>query len=237
MKKIITSIGQLIGALRHRLTDRAHHQPVNYANIRALLLYLCDFDEEKCLWVMRWLAYPLRNPGAKMSRALVIAGLKGAGKRLFFERVLTELYADGGARVFLQPLATVTSWPTGVRLMIVAEALSRGNQDRLKDLVIAKEILQRPAGGIAARRPNRTNFVLIADAPHAVLADSGHRRLCVIHTPGPMSTAFYRSVEYEIENDGVDAFRDFLMRDLDMAGFDQMTPPPADLPLAEAQAA
>ena len=56
MKKIITRIGQLIATLHHRLTDRAHHQPVNYANIRALLLYLCDFNEDKCLWVMRWLA-------------------------------------------------------------------------------------------------------------------------------------------------------------------------------------
>lgn len=237
MKKIITIIGQLIDTLHHCLTDRTHHQPVNYANISALLLYLCDFDEDKCLWVMRWLAYPLRNPGAKMSRALVIAGPKGAGKRLFFERVITELYADGGARVFLEPLATLSIWPTGTRLMIRAEPLSRGNLDRLRDLVMAKDVLQRPARGDAARRPNRTNFVLIADAPHQAQPDRDQRRLCVIETPGPMSTAFYRSVEYEIENDGVEAFRDFLMRDLDMGDFDAMTPPPADLPLATAKAA
>jgi putative DNA primase/helicase len=237
MKKIITSIGQRIAALHHRLTDRTHHQPVNYANIKALLLYLCDFDSDKCLWVMRWLAYPLRNPGAKMSRALVITGPKGSGKRLFFERIITELYADGGARVFLRPLATLSSWPTGTRLMILAEELSPGNMERLRDLVMAKDILQRAPGGSAARRPNRTNFVLIADSPHAVRPARAQRRLCMIETPGPISSAFHRSVEYEIENDGIDAFRDFLMRDLDMGNFDEMTPPPADLPLVAAKAA
>jgi hypothetical protein len=44
-----------------------------------------------------------------------------------------------------------------------------------------------------------------------------------------MIPAFYRSIDYEIENGGIDAFRDFLLRDLDMGEFDELTPPPGSL--------
>jgi putative DNA primase/helicase len=227
MKNPVLKICDIISAALAALTDRTHHQPVNYANIKALLLYLCDFDEDKCLWVMRWLAYPLRNPGAKMSRALVVAGPEGAGKRLFFERIVMELYEDGGARTYLRPLDTIASWPVGTRLMIIDGDLSPGYLDRLRGLVTARDMMQSTAGRAAVRRPNRTNFILLADSPRGLLAaNSGQRRLYVVDTPGPISTAFRRSVEYEIESDGVDAFRDFLMRDLDMGDFDELTPPP-----------
>jgi putative DNA primase/helicase len=232
MKNYVLKIRGVVRAALAALTDRTHHQPVNYANIKALLLYLCDFDEDRCLWIMRWLAYPLRNPGAKMSRALVIAGPEGAGKRLFFERIVMELYEDGGARTYMRPLDTIASWPVGTRLMIIDGDLSPGYLDRLKGLITVRDMMQSTAGRAAVRRPNRTNFILLADSSRALPPDGERRRLYVVGTPGPISTTFHRSVEYEIENDGVDAFRDFLMRDLDMGDFDELTPPPINLPAA-----
>lgn len=55
-----------------------------------LLRYLCqgeesDNGEEVYQWVLKWLAYPIQNHGAKMRTALIFHGPQGAGKNLFFE--------------------------------------------------------------------------------------------------------------------------------------------------------
>jgi hypothetical protein len=70
------------------------------------------------------------------------------------------------------------------------------------------------------------NFIMISGMPGALQVDPDQRRFCVIDAPAPMPPAFYRSVEYEIQSDGIEAFLDFLMRDLDMSDFDALTPPP-----------
>ena len=55
-----------------------------------LLQYLCSMEpdtEALYEWILKWLAYPLQNPGAKMATALVIHGPQGTGKSRFFEAV------------------------------------------------------------------------------------------------------------------------------------------------------
>ena len=58
------------------------------AKLLELLEYLCSEDarsRELFTWVLKWLAYPIQHPGAKMQTALVLHGPQGTGKNLFFE--------------------------------------------------------------------------------------------------------------------------------------------------------
>ena len=48
-------------------------------------------------WVLRWLAYPIQHPGAKMQTTIVIHGPQGTGKNMFFEAIVTAI-ASGAPR-------------------------------------------------------------------------------------------------------------------------------------------
>lgn len=226
MKKMFAKIRQLIAGIA-RLNDRDHHQPVNFTNIKALLLHLCDFDEELCLWVMRWLAYPLRNPGAKMGRALVVNGERNSGKSLFFNGVAARLYELDHGRVIhdAQLHAAYNEWATAP-FVVVDGTFSKPHAARLKELVVADAILVERKGERARRRKNRTNFVFLSSSTEFLPVIETDRRLCVIEVPPRREEMFYRAAAYEMENGGVEAFRDFLMRDLDMGDFDANTKPP-----------
>ena len=63
--------------------------------ITDLLFHLCEYNQSVYDWVIRWLAIPLQRPGTKMDTALIFHGeIQGAGKSLFFDRVMTRIYGD-----------------------------------------------------------------------------------------------------------------------------------------------
>lgn len=63
--------------------------------ITDLLFHLCEYNQAVYDWVIRWLAIPLQRPGTKMDTALIFHGeIQGAGKSLFFDRVMTRIYGD-----------------------------------------------------------------------------------------------------------------------------------------------
>lgn len=63
--------------------------------ITDLLFHLCEYNQSVYDWVIRWLAIPLQRPGTKMDTALIFHGeIQGAGKSLFFDRIMTRIYGD-----------------------------------------------------------------------------------------------------------------------------------------------
>lgn len=63
--------------------------------ITSLLLHLCEGNDEVYQWVLRWLAIPLQRPGTKLDTALIFHGeVQGAGKSLFFDRIMSRIYGD-----------------------------------------------------------------------------------------------------------------------------------------------
>src|SRR5690606_15039791 len=57
-----------------------------------LLMHLCG-EREVVIWILKWLAYPLQNQGAKMATSILVHGeVQGAGKSLFFGKVMREIY-------------------------------------------------------------------------------------------------------------------------------------------------
>jgi hypothetical protein len=208
---------------------RPSPQPVTFINIRQLLLHLCDYDEVTCQWVMRWLAYPLRNPGAKMAMGIVVNGEQGTGKSLFFSRVAAHLYPTGAGRVMhcSQLHSVFNQWVEHTRLAVVEGAFSKKNAARLKELIGSVSTQVEGKNVKSQTRKNRSNFVFLSGSTEFLPVLEADRRLCVLEAPPPQLRMFYQSVDHEIRNGGVEAFRDYLLHGLDMAGFDETTRPPA----------
>jgi putative DNA primase/helicase len=201
-------------------------RPARCGNIKTLVLHLCDMDDQLALWVLRWVAFQLRNPGAKMTTALIING-KHPGKSLFFEDVLVQLFG-AGARVILadQLHDKFANWAVAPTSMVIVHgAVEARHTARLRAFITAESVVVERRGQAPQTRRNHLNFVLLCRSPE-FLPDTGSRRFTIVETPPVWPRPFLVAVKAEIDQGGVDDFREYLMRDLDMGKFNESTLPP-----------
>ncbi|MFZ3001420.1 MAG: PriCT-2 domain-containing protein, partial [Undibacterium umbellatum] len=92
-------------------------------------------------WVLKWLAYPLQHPGAKMQTALLFFGQKqGTGKSLFFEGIVKPLYGKHGATGGQNQLdSTYSFWRSKKLYVLFEEILSR--QDKYSSFGLVKHLI------------------------------------------------------------------------------------------------
>lgn len=228
----IAAVNAACEALKAMITPAAAPaiaaRPAHCGNIMTLLAHLCDMDDELQLWILRWLAYPLRNPGARMSTALVFNGSDGSGKSLFMNFVVAEIYGDSAAKIRPRDLhSTFNGWMEGASLAVVDGDFARSHIAKMKAAMTAQSFVIERKGQTSRMVSNRLNFIYVTSSPDFLPADIGNRRFTVIEVPPRQQRAFYQAVVHEIAEGGVDAFRDYLMHGLDMGEFNERTPPPA----------
>lgn len=228
MKLIFRNLKNLVRSIAVIVNKPRAHLPPHCGNINSLLLHLCDFDAELHKWVLQWIAYPLRNPGAKMGTCLLINGGEGTGKNLFFEGVVAKLYGDAarvlpGTRLF----EAYKPWADSARFVVIDGDYSTPAAIHLKALVTNDRVFLDKKPAPPKMVPNHMNFVFVSGEFDFLPAGAQDRRFMVIEAPPAQKPFFYRAVANEIQNGGIDAFHEFLMFKLDMTGFDTHTLPPA----------
>lgn len=203
------------------------YRPARCGNIKTLLLHLCGMDEQLCLWVQRWISYQLRNPGAKMTTALVVNG-KHPGKSLFFEDVLVQLGLSARVIVAEELHDRFTSWAVApCSLVIVHGVFEPRHAALMRAFITAESVIVERRGQAAQTRPNHLNFVFLSGARDFLPESAGGRRFVVVETPPAWPRAFLDAVKHEIDHGGVHDFLEYLVRDLDMGTFNESTQPPA----------
>lgn len=230
MKTFFTAIKAFFRSLQPILIGPPERPASNCGNINALLAHLCDFDTELHTWVLRWLAYPLRNPGEKMSTCLLVNGGEGTGKSMFFDDVMSAIYQKDFRCIHpdrLQPNA-FSMWTHEARFVVVDGRYSDASVGYLKHLVTSPTVRPRAKGKEPmAPQPNLMNFVFCTGEADFLPADVGNRRFIVIEAPPAQHRRFYEAARYEIDNGGVEVFREYLLTHLDMGNFNATTAPPA----------
>lgn len=235
MKQIIKNMRadaiRLYNDLRARTTRQSAGldvRPTHCGNILTLVAHLCDMDDDLQLYVLRWLAYPLRNPGAKMSTALVFNGGQGSGKNLFFNHVAAALYGDNAANIRPNDLySKFNYWAVSANLVVVDGDYAPRHLERMKVFHAAEAFVITLEGHAPRTVVNRLNFVYLSDQEDFLPSDAGSRRFVVVEVPPARPHSFYEAIAHEIANGGLDAFRDYLMHGLDMGDFNEHTRPPA----------
>lgn len=200
--------------------------PAATPNINALLLNLCDGDRERALWVLRWLAYPLRNEGAKMATALLVGGAEGSGKSLFFEQVIQPAYGKRAATP-RQPLnSPFNDWMTSKRFVLVDDLqLTSSIATRIKHLISSPTVSINAKGYHEKIERNSMNFVFISSAADRLINDENNRRFMVLKPRKTLPQAVYTGVMQEIASGGTEAFHHFLLQQLDTDDFCSFTAP------------
>lgn len=192
-------------------------------NIHALLLHLCNQDHQRAKLVMRWLAYPLRNPGAKMRTALYVRGVEGAGSSLFFEQVIAKMYGERACVINHQFSSRFNEWATGKLFVLTDEFKStRDNLTQMKRLVSSDEYILNRKGLPDQIEKNEMNFVFIANRTEC-FPYKDERRFIVLEPSGRVQQDLYRAVAAELDDGGVAELYRYLTTELDMADFNQYT--------------
>lgn len=206
-----------------------------------VLRFMCSKDyKSQALfeWVLRWCAYPVQHPGAKMKTALVFHGPSGAGKNLFFEAVMS-IYGEYGRVIDQNAIDDkFNDWAERKLMLVADEVIARAElyhvKNKLKALITGDWIRINPKTIAAHDERNHVNLVFLSNESMPVVLEEDDRRYAVVWTPakdqrlpsgGIADAAFYKSARDEIANGGVAALHDHLLN-VDLGNFDPGTLPP-----------
>ncbi len=197
-----------------------------------LLRHMCSADREPerlYQWVLRWIAYPIQHPGAKMRTTLVLHGPQGTGKNLFFEAVM-GIYGQYGRVIDQSSIEDkFNDWASKRLFLIADEVVARSDlyhiKNKLKALITGTWI-RINAKNVAARdERNHVNLVFLSNEPMPVVLEEDDRRHAVIWTPDRQLGDVYSAVAEEISAGGIEALHDYLLH-LDLGDFHENTKPP-----------
>ncbi len=197
-----------------------------------LLQYLCSHEENSAHlfdWVIKWLAYPIQHPGAKMATALVLHGPQGTGKNLFFESIMA-IYGEYGRIVDQAAVEDkFNDWASRRLFLIADEVVARmelyHTKNKLKSLITGEWIRINPKNIGAYDERNHVNLVFLSNETQPLVLERDDRRYTVIWTPEKLTQAFYDEVAAEIRAGGIAALHDHLLN-VPLADFKPHTKPP-----------
>jgi putative DNA primase/helicase len=188
-----------------------------------------DHPERLFRWVLRWVAYPIQHPGAKMRTTLVLHGPQGTGKNLFFE-ALMAIYGPYGRIIDQSSIEDkFNDWASRKLFLIADEVVARSDlfhvKNKLKAFITGTWIRINPKNVAARDERNHVNMVFLSNEPMPVALEEDDRRHAVIWTPSGLAPDFYAAVAEEIDAGGVAALHDYLLH-LDLGDFHENTKPP-----------
>lgn len=201
-------------------------------NLLAVLEHLCKGEANGRAiyeWCLKWLAFPIQHPGAKMRTALVFHGPQGVGKNLFFEAVM-RIYAHYGRIVDQAAVEDkFNDWMSGKLFLIADEVVARNElfhlKNKLKGVVTGEWIRINPKNVAAHDERNHVNLVFLSNERQPLVLEKDDRRYVVIWTPGELGEDFYNEVKAEIADGGIAALHHYLLH-LDLGDFNEHTRPP-----------
>ena len=199
----------------------------------SLLHYLCSQDEKGddiFAWLLKWMAYPLQNPGAKMASAVIMHGPQGTGKSTVFQ-TLAKIYGDYATVLNQRGLEDRfnADWIDSKLFMLAEEVVTRAEmwhiKNELKELVTGEWVRVNPKNVAAYRQRNQVNVVYLSNEYQPLPIDNDDRRHLVIYTPPMLAQDEYDAVFLELERGGAAAFYHYLLN-LDLGEFHPKKRPP-----------
>jgi putative DNA primase/helicase len=201
--------------------------------ILSALQYLCSGEangNEVFQWLLRWMAYPLQNPGAKMSSAVIMHGPQGTGKSAVFQSY-AKIYGEYSTVLNQRGLEDKfnADWADSKLFILAEEVVTRAEmwhiKNELKELVTGEWIRVNPKNIAAYRQRNQVNIIYLSNETQPLPLENDDRRHLVVWTPPQLDEEFYDDLWLEIETGGIAAFYHYLLN-LDLRDFHPKKKPP-----------
>jgi putative DNA primase/helicase len=213
--------------------------------LRKMLKKLCSYETDKAdeiyRFCLKWLAYPLQNPGAKMQSCLLMHGGQGAGKNTFFDAML-KIYGDHAVEFGPSQLEKRFNALFSKKMFALGNEVVASREDlyhvkgHIKHMITERRWVVEAKGKDERWERNCCNFVFLSNEINPQALEKGDRRHCVIwtpHVPDPDIEPekwgewkqLWDAAHTERKNGGAEALYHYLMG-LDLEGFSESTWPP-----------
>lgn len=214
-------------------------KPGNCQLLLELLEYLCSNEPDPAAtyqWLLKWAAYPLQHPGAKMSTAVLMHGPEGSGKNFWWGSV-AAIYGRYAAHISQTELESqFNGWASAKLFVIGNEVVQRAElyhqQGRLKTMVTESSWMVNEKNLPTRQESNHANFVFLSNRLDIAKLDRNDRRYAVIWTPEGLGARFYEELREDIDAGAIAALHDHLLR-LPLGDFGPHTRPPMTAAKAE----
>lgn len=198
-----------------------------------ILEHLCsreDRPREVLAWVLKWMAYPLQHPGAKMQTALLMHGPEGTGKNTVFG-ALRQAYGRYGFTFTQVELESqfngiFSGKLFGIGNEVVSRAELYHQQGRMRNMITEPEWPINEKNLPARMEANHCNLVFFSNRIDIAKLDPDDRRYCVVWTPEPAAASLYLQAKSELAAGGAAALHWHLLHEVDTTGFDEHSKPP-----------
>ncbi len=198
-----------------------------------LLEYLCGTEGNATgiyEWILKWLAYPLQHPGAKMRTALVVHGPQRVGKNFFFESVM-QIYGQYGEVINQDALEDKYNDCFSKKMFLVAdEVIARDEmhhvKNKLKGMVTGQRIRINPKNVKSYWEDNHCNIVFLSNETQPLVLERDDSRYVVLWTPEKLTMELYKDIEDEVAAGGIAALYHHLKHKVVLGDFSPHTPPP-----------
>jgi putative DNA primase/helicase len=203
--------------------------------VLALLHNLCSSEKNGAdvfQWVLRWLAYPLQNPGAKMQTALLFFGEKqGTGKSLFFEGIMGVIYGANGTTVGQEQLnSQFTAWRSQKLYALFEEILSRADKythfGSVKHMITGRTARINEKNLPERVEANHLNCVMLSNEFQAVPLEPDDRRFQCAEARSPLDPEVLALIKVKLKEgtELQEAFYHYLLH-YPLEDFDEHTKP------------
>ncbi len=179
---------------------------LRYGNSTSSCMMLLDLLYNMCAnetnqddvyqWVLRWLAYPLQHPGAKMQSAIVVHGPQGSGKSRFFE-AYSKIFGKYSRVLGQEALEDKfnADWAEAKQFILADEVMARADmyhiKNRLKGMITGETIRVNPKNVAAHNEKNQMNIVFLSNERMPLVLEDDDRRYCVIWVPPKPDDDFF----------------------------------------------
>lgn len=181
-------------------------------------------------WFLRWLAYPVQNPGAKLLTAVFVHGLKqGVGKTFVVDPVMEHIYGkDNFYRLSNDDLQSEFNAYTSHTQFVVTNEIylteardRRMMMSRLKDMVTREKVTVNEKYQPKMVFPDRCNYYFTSNHADALILDPADRRFFVIEAPEEnLGRGVYEELdEWVREKDGASVLLHYLQNSVDVSSF------------------
>lgn len=201
------------------------------SNILRMLKALCDNRTEVYEWLLKWLAYPLQNVGAKMVSAILMhSDVHGAGKSFFFDRILRNIYGEYSSVFGQSELESqYNDWMSECLFGVFEEVLSRSQKyshtGTVKQMISGDRVRLNKKFMSGWEESNHMNCVFLSNEAQPLPVEPSDRRFLVVWPKQKLDPVIKDGVVRELNQDGAAALLGYLLR-MDLGDFHANTEPP-----------
>lgn len=180
-------------------------------------------------WFLKWAAYPIQHPGAKLFSSAVVWGVThGTGKTLL-GYTLRDIYgANGGVIGDKELHGSFNEWAKNKQFIVGEEITGsdkRADANGLKALITQETINVNAKYLPVITLPDRINYYFTSNEPNALFLQDTDRRFFIHEVEGePLPFSFYKDFDdWRFRQGGLSHLRHYLEQ-VELAGFNPKGP-------------